>query len=47
MQINHEQAHYSGTQKEKTFFKEDILRNENGNGNEKLFPLSLPQGQVT
>ena len=34
-------VYISGTRKETTFFKEDVLRNGNGNGNEKLFPLSL------
>ena len=28
------------------FYKEDILRNGNGNGNEKSFPLSLLQGSA-
>ena len=35
----------SGTQKETTFFKEDIFGNGNGNGNKKSFPLSLPGAQ--
>ena len=35
-------CYISGTRKEMTFFiEEDILRNGNGYGNEKSFPLSL------
>ena len=33
-------------EKKQLFIEEDILRNGNGNVNEKLFPLSLPSSRV-
>ena len=39
-------VYISGIRKETTFKKEDILRNGNGNGYKKSFPLSLAHSPV-